>query len=265
MARAPVEAPPTTEGRQGLSQVLASEWIKFRTVRSTLITLVATFLLCVGIGALICLARRSHFPEDPTRASLQGFALADVSIGVIGVLIVTAEYSSGLIRATLAASPRRPTVLLAKALVLVLATTLAGEACAFASFLTGQAILHGYAPTASLSDHAVLQAVLLAGLSLGLLALIAMGVGLMLRHTAGSIAVYVSLLLVVWIIVAALPSSWNVHIFKYLPEVLTEAMRSTQPLGGISEFTPWVSTIVLAGYAVLALLGGAIAFARRDA
>jgi ABC-type transport system involved in multi-copper enzyme maturation permease subunit len=259
-------APPDTSGRQGIGSVIESEWIKFRSVRSTLITLLATFALCVGIGALICLARRTHFPVDPTRASLQGFTLADVSIGVIGVLIVTAEYSSGLIRATLAATPRRPNVLVAKALVLFVATTLAGEACAFASFLTGQAILSGYAPTASLTTPAVLQAVLLAGLSLGLLALVAMGIGLMLRHTAGSIAVFVSLLLVVWIIVAALPSSWNVHIYKWLPEVLTESMRSTKPLeGGISEFTPWVSTIVLSVYAVVALIGGAILFSRRDA
>ena len=121
----------------------------------------------------------------PRAQASRASSLADVSIGVIGVLIITSEYTSGMIRATLAATPRRGMVLLAKTIVLFAATLVAGEVCAFVSFLVGQVILHGYAPTASLASHATLLAVLLAGLSLTLLALMAMGIATMLRHTAG--------------------------------------------------------------------------------
>ena len=253
-----------TRSRQRLPEAVASEWLKLRTVRSTLVTLAVTFVLCVGLGALFSFARRTHLSPDPTRVSLQGFVFADISIGVIGVLIVTAEYSAGTMRATLAAVPHRQTVLLAKAIVLFVVTSLAGVAFAVVSFLVGQAILREHAPSATLTDPASLRAVLLAGLSLGLLALVAMGLGLLLRHTAGAIAVYVTFVFVLLLIVAALPSSWSDPIMKYLPEVLTEAMRTTKELE-VSAFSPWTSTAVLAGYAVGFLALGGVRFVRHDA
>jgi hypothetical protein len=276
MATSALDGVDLAHGRQGLPQALASEWIKFRSVRSTLVSLLVTFVLCVGIGAIACVARRGEPILDPTRVSLQGFALAEISIGVIGALVITSEYSSGSIRATLAAMPRRSTVLAAKAIVLFLVTFVVGELCAVVSFLVGQAILaSGHqpsalspfgTPTASLSASSSQRAVFLAGLSLALLAVVALGLGAMLRHTAGTITVYVSILLVLFLIVAALPTSWNTHVFKFLPEVMTEAMRSTEPLeGGVSALSAWPSTLLLAGYAVAALVGGAIVLHRRDA
>jgi ABC-type transport system involved in multi-copper enzyme maturation permease subunit len=254
---------------------ISSEWIKFRSVRSTLYTLAVTIFLCVGIGALGTYAERTHWEMagfknhlafDPTRVSLFGFFFAEIAIGVIGVLVISSEYTSGLIRATLSALPHRVEALVAKATVLFLATLVVGEACAFVSFFVGQSILHGVTPTATLSTPGALRAVTLAGLSLSLLALFALGIGTMLRHTAGSITVFVSLLLVILLIVSALPSNWNVHIYPYLPEVLSQSMRSPSASGlGFNSFSPTVSTLVLASYAVGSILIGGVLLVRRDA
>lgn len=257
-----------------LVPTISSEWLKFRTVRSTLYTLSAAVVLCVGIGALVCFAERQQWPKealayraafDPVRTSLFGFFFAEIAIGVVGVLIMTSEYTSGSIRTTLAATPRRLSVLVSKACVLFASTLVVGEACAFVSFLVGQAILKP-AETATLATNGALQAVLLGGLSLALLALVALGIGAMLRHTAGAITVYVTLQLVLLLIVSELPTSWNVHIFKFLPEVLTQSMRTANSSTvHFSSFTPWVSTLVLAAYAVASLIGGGWLLLRRDA
>jgi ABC-type transport system involved in multi-copper enzyme maturation permease subunit len=258
-----------------MRSTIASEWIKFRTVRSTVIALCTTVLLCVGIGAIASFATRqqwardgfaNHLAAQATAVSLGGFFLGELAIGVIGVLVISSEYSSGLIRATLAATPTRLPVLASKALVLFAATLVIGEICSFASFFVGQAILSGVAASATLASPGALEAVVLAGLSLALLALLALGIGTMLRHTAGSITVYVSLLLVIFLIVLSLPASWNTRIFRYLPEVLTQSMRN--PASGnvqFHAFSPGVSALVLAAYAMAALIGGGFVLWRRDA
>jgi hypothetical protein len=134
-----------------LLPTVSSEWLKFRSVRSTVYTLAVTVFLCVGIGALVCFAERQQWPNeglpghvafDPVRTSLFGFFFAEIAIGVIGVLIMSSEYSSGSIRTTLAATPRRLSVLISKALVLFASTIVVGEACSFVSFFIGQAVLH---------------------------------------------------------------------------------------------------------------------------
>jgi hypothetical protein len=258
-----------------LLPTISSEWLKFRSIRSTLYTLVVTVFLCVGIGALGCFAERQqwpseHLPEhlafDAVRTSLFGFFFAEIAIGVIGVLIMSSEYSSGSIRMTLAATPRRLSVLISKACVLFVATLGVGEACAFISFFIGQAILHPVTPSDTLASPGALRAVFLAGMSLALLALLALGLAAMLRHTAGAITVYVSIQLVLLLIVSALPSSWNVHIFKFLPEVLTQSMRAAHSNGvQFTSFSPWISTLVLAAYAIASLIGGGWLLLRRDA
>jgi hypothetical protein len=254
---------------------LQAEWLKLRSVRSTAWTLAVTVVLCIGLGALGSWAERNHWPKatlqehlafDPVAVSLLGFFFAPLAIGVVGVLVISSEYSSGSIRATLAAQPRRTSVLLAKAIVLFATTLVVGEVCSVASFLVGQSILHGVTPTASLGTPTVLRAVLLAGLSLALLALLALGIATMLRHTAGAIAVYASILLVLLIIVGALPSDWNGRILKYLPEILVATMRSTTAAGTSAQlFSPWVSTLVLAAYTLAALIVGGVLLSRRDA
>lgn len=259
---------------QGLVESAHSEWIKLKSVRSTVYTLAVTVFLCVGIGGLISFGRGSHATRregglivDPTRVSLQGFFIAEISIGVIGVLIISSEYATGSIRATLAATPNRISVLVAKTLVLFATTLVVGEFCSFLSFFVGQAILRGQgASSATLSTPGALRGVLLAGLSLAMLAVFAMGIGTMLRHTAGAITVYVAILLVSFLVLAALPADWQHTVSKFLPEVLTESMRAaTTTDGPFSAFSALTSTLVLAGYAVAAAVGGAILLVRRDA
>jgi len=258
---------------------ISSEWIKFRSLRSTRFTLVAVVILSIGLSALICFAQRhawamESYPEhqafDPTATSLSGFFFAEIAIGVIGVLIMSSEYSSGSIRSTLAATPVRPMVLLAKVIVLFCSTLVVAEICSFGSFFVGQAILSGVTTTATLATPGALKAVLLGGLSLSLLALFALGLATMLRHTAGAITVYVALTFVLFLLVLALPSSWGTHIFKYLPEILTNSMRSTgaastsgAQYGAI--YSPLVSTLIMSSYAVASLIAGGIALQRRDA
>jgi hypothetical protein len=257
-----------------LAPTISSEWLKFRSVRSTIYTLAVAVFLCVGIGALGCFAERQQWQRgdlrdrlafDPVRSSFFGFFFAEIAIGVIGVLIISSEYSSGSIRTTLAATPRRLSVLASKACVLFASTLIVGEACAFVSFFIGQAVL-APARTATLATPGALRAAFLGGVSLALLALLALGIATMLRHTAGAITVYVSIQLVILLIVSALPASWSVHVFKYLPEVLTQSMR-TANTGNVqfASFSPWVSTLVLAAYAVASLIGGGWLLLRRDA
>jgi ABC-type transport system involved in multi-copper enzyme maturation permease subunit len=264
--------------RQGLVQVTSSEWLKFRSVRSTWFTYGATTVLCVGLGALFALGRATHggggpggggsaLIADPTRVSLQGFIFGEIAIGVIGVLAISSEYSSGSIRSTLTATPRRWLVLVAKAIVLFTTTLVIGEICAFVAFFVGQAVLKAKgANTATLSGTDVVRSIVLAGVGLALLALIAMGIGLMVRHTAGAITIYVVLIFVILLIVAALPMNWQQNIGKFLPEILTESMRS--PNTGEVNFAPFsaiTSTLVLFAYAVGSLALGGTLLSRRDA
>jgi len=157
-------------------------------------------------------------------------------------------------------------VLAAKSAVLFVTALVVGEACSFISFFVGQAIMGSVLPPATLATPGALRAVVLAGLSLALLALLALGIGTMLRHTAGAITAYVAVLLVALLIVTALPSSWNVHIFKFLPAVLSTAMQSSHTSSDqFHSFTPWVSTLVLGAYALAALIAGGVLLVRRDA
>jgi hypothetical protein len=262
-----------------LLPAITSEWIKFRTLRSTRYALLATVVLSIGLGALVCYAQRhawgtETYPEhqafDPTATALSGFFFAEIAIGVIGVLIMSSEYSSGSIRSTLGATPVRLVVLCAKAVVLFLATFVVAEVCSFGSFFVGQAILSGVTTTATLSTPGALEAVVLGGLSLSILALLALGLATMLRHTAGSITAYVALTFVLFLIVLALPSSWGIHVFKYLPEILTGSMRSTRAANASGAqygalYSPLVSTLILSSYAVASLIAGGILLLRRDA
>ena len=262
-----------------LLPAISSEWIKFRSLRSTRFALLAIVVLSIGLGALLCFAERHAWPMetypehqafDPTATSLSGFFFAEIAMGVIGVLVMSSEYSSGSIRSTLAATPVRPVVLVAKAVVLFCSTLVVAEVCSFGSFFVGQSILRGVTTTATLTTPGALQAVLLGGLSLALLALLAFGIATMLRHTAGSITVYVVLTFVLFLVVLALPSSWGTHIFKYLPEILTSSMRSTRASSSSGAqygaiYSPLISTLILSSYALASLLVGGILFVRRDA
>jgi len=264
-------------GRYRFSGALRSEWTKIRTVRSTAWCLLATVVAGIGIGILASASEASRWRNggvidkllfDPTSVSLTGLIFGQLAMGVLGVLTMSAEYGSGSIRATLAAIPRRPVVLGAKAVVFGVVAFVVSEAVSFAAFFVGQAIMAGSAPTATLSDHGVLPAVIGGGLFLTLLGLFALGLATIIRHTAGSISTFVAILLILPLVDSAFPAKIGWPIGRYLPATIGSAMTSTTLQGAHADFLPsfpfWHGFALLCAYAVGALVIGGLLMVRRD-
>lgn len=258
-------------GDVSLASIVRSEWLKFRTVRSSIMGVLVTFVLTLGLCALVTSLLRAHWASaseankltfDPVSTSLVGILFAQFAIGVIGALFITSEYSSGSIRTTLAAVPRRVELAFGKLIVLLISMFIVSEVACFASFLLGQSIFSGVVPTASLSDTSTLRAVILAGAYLTLVSALACGLGLILRQSAATISVFVSLLLVVPIIFAFLPQSWQNDGTRFLPSELGHAMASQTTVA--HDFGPWASLVLLFVYVVVVFGVGTTLFLRRD-
>lgn len=257
--------------------VMKSEWIKFRSVRSTVIGTIVMFALTIGIGILIGFAVKGHLSKlspleratlDPVQLSLGGVLFAQFAVGVIGGLVITAEYSSTSIRTTLAAVPNRLRLITAKAIVLGIAVFVTGEVASFIAYFDGSAIFRGtVAALPPLSQGKILLAVFMSGIYLTLMGLFGFGIGLILRHSAGTISTYTSLLLILPIVVLLLPGSWQNQITKYEPSVLGQAMRSTTGVirGGTPLFSTWTATGILVLYCVAVIGAGVYMMQRRDA
>jgi ABC-2 type transport system permease protein len=244
---------------------LDSEWTKIRSVRSTAWSLVATVGVVVGFSLLLCwayvnrfdhLSLQERFGFDATLHSLRGIQLAQLATGVLGVLIIASEYTTGMIRSTFAAVPQRSTVLASKALVFGFVAWVVGTIASVIGFLAGQAVLATKHVGVSLGDPHVLRAVLAGGVYLAGIGLLGFALGAILRRTAGAIASLFGLVLVLPILAQALPSPWNSDISRYLPGQAGEAMlmvRSTtdllSPGAGLLVLTTWVA--VLIGMAVV--------------
>ena len=209
-------APPAYQLPQRVTQarVLRSEWTKLRTQPSVFWSLLATMILIAGFGILYSLVRETRPPHgaaaiasfDPAGVSLSGVQLAQIAVGVLGVLLVTSEYASGLIRTTLAAVPRRLPVLWGKAVLVTVATLAASLPAAFVAFVAGQSILARAHLSVPLSDPGVVRAVIGSALYLAVAALIGLGLGGLLRSTAGGIAAVFGLLFGVQIAAGFLPA-----------------------------------------------------------
>jgi ABC-2 type transport system permease protein len=256
-----------------LPDVLRSEWTKLRSVRSTYWTLLVAAVATIGLSILICsvyVGRYSHLTAqdkldfNPTEFSLNGLFLAQFAIAVLGVLIITSEFSTGMIRSTFAAVPQRRTVLAAKALVFGTVTLVVGMVSCFTAFFVGQSILSSKHIQAHIGDPGVLRSVAGAALYLAVLGLLAMGIGALIRHSAGAIATVVGLILVLPGLVAALPSSWGDTISPYLPSNAGAALFRTSARGGGHLLSPWVGFAVLCLYGAIALGGAAVTITRRD-
>ena len=206
--------------------VLRSEWTKLRSVRSTFWALTVTVVLGVGLGAAISAAAAHGYAKssassklswDPTGVSLAGVAVASLAVAVLGVLCISSEYSSGMIRTSLTAVPKRGRVLAAKSLVLAAVTFVVGEITSFTAFFVGQALISGHAPHAALGDPGVARAVAGAGLYLTALAVLSVAAGALLRHPAAGIACLVAVLFVLPGIAQALPDSWRNPVTEFWP------------------------------------------------
>lgn len=247
---------------------LRSELTKLRSVRSTYWTLLAMVVVSVGLGALICVAVAASWKStppgfDPTATSLSGLFLGQLVIAVLGTLTISSEYSTGLIRATLAAQPARLTYLAAKAAAFTVVAYAVGVVVAFGSFLVGQSLLAGTHANARLTDGGVLRSMFGSGLFIAGCGLFSLAVAVILRHAAGAIATTIGVLFVGPILVNFLPATWQNSVSKWLPSTAgSRIMEITVPR---HEFAPWTGLGVFGLYvAALAVVGLAL-FVRRDA
>jgi ABC-type transport system involved in multi-copper enzyme maturation permease subunit len=262
--------PVSTSGGATLSNVLASELTKMRSVRSTKWSFAVLLILGVGLSVLACSLTSTHYATDfashinfdPTRVSLIGIFFGQFAIGVLGAMVMTAEYATGTIRVSLAAVPKRSRLLLAKVVVFALSSLIIGEIVAFVSYLVGQALLHP-APSTTLSSPGALRAVAGSGLYLCLLGLFALGLGVILRSTPAAVSAYVGIVLVLPIIVALLPTSATNDLRRFMPSSMGTSIVSMTP--GPHAFSAGASLICLAVYALISLLVGAVLLQRRDA
>jgi ABC-2 type transport system permease protein len=266
-----VRAVPPASRRSGLPGALRSELTKILSVRSTYWTLLAQVVASVAWAILYCEGTVSHLSPgqqvNATFASLMGqVALGELIIVVLGALVITSEYSTGMIRTSLSVMPRRGVLYAAKAMVFAAVTVTISLVTSFADFFIGQAILSGKHLNTTLSQPDVLRAVLLSAVIVTVFGLLAYGAGAIIRHTAGAITSMIGVIFLVPLLGQALPTPWYHDIVRWLPggqalsTIASSASQSSPYL-----FSAWGEFAVFSGYAV-ALLGiGAWLFIRRDA
>ncbi|MBD0742841.1 ABC transporter permease [Streptomyces sp. CBMA152] len=255
-------------------RVVRSEWAKLWSLRSTWITLGLGLLFLVAFGIIAAAQFKSHFDSgrhmdkdwaDSTAVSLSLFGtnFAQLALGVLGVLVTAGEYSTGMIRSTLAAVPRRLPVLWSKSAVFGLVALVVGTVGVFVAFLIASNIVSGTPAAMTISHTGVVRSLLGAGLYLGLVGVIGAALGALLRSVAGGISVLVGTLMLVPGLMSLLPSSWKDNITPYLPSHAGESMFSLthdstalSPTAGLAVFVAWT---------VLALAGAAYRLVRSDA
>jgi hypothetical protein len=253
----------TARDRVGFPQAARMEWIKLRSLRSTWWVLALTVVGAVAIAVAVGV-NTEDAAADLTNNALAGISLGLLLVGVLGVLAMTGEHSSGMIRATLAAVPDRPLVLAAKAAVFGAVALAAGEAAAFIAFFAGGAALPAGVPAPTLGQPGVLRAVVLGGAGYCLIGLLGVGLGAIIRHTPAAIAVLVGGVYVLAQLVAGF-ATWTM---PYLPiAIVANSLSVVEPVGvgQVRFLSPWAGLGMLCLYAAAALGAGAFLLARRDA
>jgi ABC-2 type transport system permease protein len=306
--------PPTT-GRAGLRGAIASEFTKVRSVRSTYWTLAALLIVSIGVGAAITGGSAANFNHnlankagfDATQTSLVAFfEIGQLIIAVIAAMAITSEYSTGMIRTSLTAQPRRGTVYAAKAIVLTSLTLIISLVTSFIAFFVGQALLSSSGVSASLfhtvripqnanvtcpqkglggggpglppgckvvfsgvdviHPSTVLFAIIGCALFVTLVAILAFGIGALVRHTAGAIAIAIAALFIIPVLEQALPSNWRWDIMRFLPDAANQVVSVT--IGDNANahlWSAWPQLGVTALWAAVLLGAGAYLFRKRDA
>jgi ABC-2 type transport system permease protein len=259
-----------------LRHALHAEWTKLRTVSGPAWLLLGLAVLTIAVSAAAVGA--THCPQsltcpvDTTKLSLTGIQFGQAVVAILAVLMVSSEYSSGMMRVTLAAMPRREVVLAAKAILLAALVLVAGAVAVFGSVLAGHLILPGHGFTAARGFHPVwlsygptLRAASGSVLYLGLIALMSLGVAVIVRDSAVSIGVVLSLLYLFPIIGAFIGNEhWQHRLERWTPTVAGLTIQDTTGLRSL-VITPWAGLGVLAIWAAVAMLAGALVFRFRDA
>lgn len=279
--------PALARARVTWFRTIRSEWVKFRTVRSTYIVLAIAALLLIGFWSIIAFGLSEAIDSDEAPRALnsvammvcfQSIAFAQLAIGVLGVTFVTSEYSSGMTRATFAAVPARIPVLVAKAVILVLATLVVMIPSLVIAFTISRSLLGDAAGDWTLGDPEIIRALLGAGLYLSVVALIGAVFGWLLRSAAGGIFALVAVLILLPVILPLinldlintiapyLPSSAGSAVYQIkvqLPDFLGQDVQDFTD--GQSDFAPWTGFAIFAAYAVVGLVASALILRRRDA
>ena len=250
-----------------LRRVVASEWLKFRTLRSTLAVLAAAVVGMVGIGLIVAYNTRTITPQiDPNdrvqSATLQGYYLGQLLIGALGVLFVSGEYSTGMTRSTFSAVPRRLPVLWAKLIVFAAVTAVAMIAASVVAFVSAQALISGSRPGYSLTDPGVLRVVIGTGLYLTMLGVIGGALAWIVRSTPGSLVAYLGLVLVIPVLFGTVLGNWGKHVAEVLPSSAGGAFVQTLPEQ--PALSPWTGLAVLVAWTVAAVALAALQLRRRD-
>jgi ABC-2 type transport system permease protein len=266
--------PPATR-RAGLDGALRSEWTKLRTVRSTLWSLVAMAGVSIGLMSVIAWAMMNRWQRFSLQEQIGISArpleiilarpvfVGQLVVAVLGVMVMSAEYTTGMIRSTLQSQPRRLVVLAAKVAVFAALMLVVGEVLSFAAFLVGKQLIAAHIPV-HLNDPGVLRAVVGAGLYMAMLSLFSLAFGAILRHTAGAITAVLGLVLIVSNLTGLLPDSWGHHINAYMPTNAGQLIMQTQQYPG-DLLSPWQGFGVFAIWTALALAVAAFMFTKRDA
>jgi ABC-type transport system involved in multi-copper enzyme maturation permease subunit len=252
-------------------RVISSEWTKFRSLRSTNITLLVAIVLTVGLGALISGVTAAHWAHaDPgerahfnaTARSLAGVNISQLAIGVLGVLLITGEYATGMIRASLTVVPKRLPVLWAKLVVFVVVVGPLAFASTLGAFFAGQALLSSRHIQATLSTPHAFRMVIGAAGYLVLVGVIGLALGAVLRNTAAGISALVALFFVIPPLMDLLPTSWSDHIGPYLPSNAGSAFWGNSD--GV-HLTALKGFVVLCIWAAAAIAAAAVRLKSHDA
>jgi ABC-2 type transport system permease protein len=276
MSSVAVLEPETTSGGQRrvasepvtTRRAITAEWIKWKTLRSTWAVLGAAVVAMVVIGLIEAYNTRHLTPnlqanDIAASGPLQGFYLGQLLIGSLGVLFVSGEYSTGMIRSTLAAVPKRVPVLWAKLAVFVSVVGTSMIVITFVAFLSAQGLLSHYRTGFSLSDPGVLRVVLGTGIYLTLIGVIGALLAWIVRSTPGSLVAFVGVVLVLPVLFGDALGNWGKNIGKFLPSSAGARFAESIPDG--YTLTPWWGLVVLVGWVLLGLVVAGVLLRRRDA
>ena len=260
------------KGRVTQARVALSEWTKLRSLRSSRWSLLVAGLLAVGFPLLFAtilsnrwshLSPRERAHRHPLDVALSGVHVAQLAIGVLGVLVITGEYSTGMIRSTFIAVPKRLPVLWAKAAVYAAVTLVLMVPAVLIGFFGSQAILRDHdILEISFSHPGVARTVLGGAVYLVLIGVFALGLGAIMRNTAGGIATFAAIMFVIPPLLNILPSDWNNAINPYLPSTAGDAIFSLSH--GSDTLAPWPGFALFCGYTALSLGIAAVLLVRRD-
>ncbi|MFE7438963.1 ABC transporter permease [Streptomyces chartreusis] len=252
---------------------LHAEWIKIRTMRSTLWVIVGTLAFCIGLAALNGSSAGDEFASlspadqatfDPLATSMRGYMLAQIALGLLGGLVITSEYGARTIVSTLGSVPHRGRVLASKAMVLVAVALPTGILVSLAGFLVGQSALSGAgAPHLALSDGVALRGIFGGGIYLALAALFGLALGTVIRSTTATVTTLFGVMLIVQAFAPALPGGVGDWVSKYWPSIAGgQIITSYQDPALLS---PWAGLGVMAGCVVALMAAAFIVFRKRDA